>query len=58
MAPRKRAYEGDLNFSSHGASDICMLTVCVSAGGGAHAGRALRRKDTEGRESGRSDDLS
>lgn len=50
MAPRKRAYEGDLNFSLHGASDICILTVCVSPGyrtrwQGTEKGRKSRQND-------------
>lgn len=32
MVLKKRAREGDLNFSLHGAPDICMLTVGSSAG--------------------------
>lgn len=36
MVLRGRAYEGDLNLSLHGASDISMLAVCVSVGYHSH----------------------
>lgn len=50
MALKKHAHEGDLNFNLHGASDICMLTVCVSAGYHTHTGQGAEKERCRGKK--------